>query len=58
MLTEERKQELASQYGYYMERYLDKQWIDSQIIDDISENEEELEFLRNHTWYSVVVDYR
>lgn len=57
MISDARKAELASNLAAYMERYLDKQWIDSEARESTAEDEEELEFLRTHVSYSVVAHY-
>lgn len=57
MITAERQQEIAEQYAATMERYLEKQWIDSEAADSIAENSEERDFIRLHVGYSVVAQY-
>lgn len=57
MISDARKAELARDFSAYMERYLDKQWIDSDAMENTAENEEELDFLRTQVSYSVVSQY-
>ena len=57
MITEKRKAELVADFAGYMERYLDKQWIDDEARQNSAEDEEELEFLRTQVSYQVVTQY-
>lgn len=57
MITEERKQELASGFSAAVERYLDKQWVDSETKDQIADNDEEKEWLIRCLSYSVTTHY-
>lgn len=54
MISKERKQELANEFRAYMERYLDKQWIDSDAKDNAAENDEELDFLKTVQYWITV----
>ncbi len=56
MITEDRKIELADAFAAGLERYLDKQWIDSEIAAEVGESDEEKAFLRK-LGYSVVTEY-
>lgn len=47
MISEERKDELVSNLQYYVERFLSKNGITCNIIEDITENEEEEDFLHS-----------
>jgi hypothetical protein len=57
MISSSRKEELVNSFAYYMERYLDKQWIDDEAKVNSAETEEELKFLRECVTYSVVCQY-
>jgi hypothetical protein len=57
MITEDRKEELVSMFAAYLERYLDKQWIDDDAKQNTAETDEELKFLREQVTYSVVTYY-
>jgi len=57
VITEERKQELASGFSAAVERYLDKQWVDSETKDQIADNDEEKEWLIRCLSYSVTTHY-
>lgn len=51
MITEERKAQLAQQYASDMERYLDKQWVDSDIANNAADDEEERKFLHSLSYW-------
>lgn len=57
MITDERKKEMASEFSASIERYLDKQWIDSETKDQIADNQEEKEWLSRCLSYSVTTHY-
>lgn len=57
MITEQRQREIAEQYAATMERYLEKQWVDSDCADSVAENEEERAFIRERVSYSIVPTY-
>ena len=46
-LTDERKSDLAAELQAYIERYLDKQWIVSDAIDMVAEDDDEKRFLQS-----------
>jgi len=50
-LTKDRKIELASELEYYVDRYLDKQWIVSDTIANITDDQSEREFLNSLVYY-------
>jgi hypothetical protein len=56
MLSEERKAELANEFTSMLERYIGKRWLDSDVKDNIAEDEEERAFLRGVS-YSVTAHY-
>lgn len=51
MITDERKGILMADLEYSINRYLDKQWIVEEAIDNITEDKEEAIFLRSLNWY-------
>ena len=57
MISEQRKAELVNDFAAYMERYIDKQWIDDEAKVAASETEEELKFLRECVTYTVTCQY-
>jgi hypothetical protein len=55
MITDERKGELLADLEYSVNRYLDKQWVISTAIDNLTENEDEAEFLNSCPAYFSVM---
>jgi len=55
MITNERKGELMAEFEYSVNRYLDKQWVISDIISNIAEDEEETRFMNNLNYYFAVL---
>lgn len=51
MITDERKTELIADFEYSINRYLDKQWVVSETIDAIANDEEENNFLSSLNYY-------
>lgn len=54
MITDERKSELIVDFEYSINRYLDKQWLVSDTISSIANDEEENEFLSNLNYHFLV----
>lgn len=54
MITDERKGELIADFEYYINRYLDKQWLVSDTIGSVANDEEENKFLSNLNYYFLV----
>lgn len=54
-LTDERKAELRSEFAYVIERYIEKQWIDGEVIDSICKNGTEKEYLKESPWWIEVM---
>lgn len=54
-LTDERKSELVSEFIYVIERYIRKQWIDGEAIDSVCINGEEVEYLKECSWWIEVL---
>jgi len=57
MIADERKQELADYLASQLERYIDKQWIDVGIKEDMGSTPEEREWVRTSLSCSVVTHY-
>lgn len=45
MIEESRKEKLEADFEYYVNRYIDKQGMEEDIINDIAENSEERDYL-------------
>lgn len=54
MITDERKTELIADFEYSINRYLDKQWVVPETIDNIVNDEEENNFLSSLNYYFLV----
>lgn len=54
MITDERKSELIVDFEYSINRYLDKQWLVSDTISSIANDEEDNKFLSNLNYYFLV----
>jgi hypothetical protein len=57
MITEERKKEMADNFAAQIERYIDKQWIDTTVKEGIGNNKEEEEWLTHSLSLSVITHY-
>lgn len=55
MITDERKGELMADLEASINRYLDKQWVIADAIDNLTENEEETRFLHTCDNYFAVM---
>lgn len=55
MITDERKGELMADLEAYVNRYLDKQWIISEAVDCVVEDDEEAAFLNSTNYYFAVM---
>lgn len=51
MITEERKKELISEMVYYIERYLDKQAVISDLASTVAGDRDEYDWLKNLNYY-------
>ena len=54
MITDERKTELIADLEYSINRYLDKQWVVSETIHCIANDEDENKFLKSLNYYFLV----
>ena len=54
MITDERKSELIVDFECSINRYLDKQWLVSDTISSVANDEEENKFLSNLNYYFLV----
>ena len=54
MITDERKSKLIVDFECSINRYLDKQWLVSDTISSVANDEEENKFLSNLNYYFLV----
>lgn len=55
MITDERKGELMAEFEYSVNRYLDKQWVISDVISSIAEDDEEAQFMNSLNYYFAIL---
>lgn len=55
MITDERKGEIIADLEYSVNKYLDRQWVVEQAIDNLTDNQEERRFLNSANKYFAVM---